>query len=80
MKITFARVIKITPKPFPGDDGEEIYYCWIKAETVDGVTMEFGTKRDDYSLEDKDFEIEIESSTKYDKAGKPNGLKHKEVL
>lgn len=80
MKYNIARILRINPKPFKGDDGEEIYYAWIKAETADGITLEYGTKREDYAMDDADFEVEIETSTKYGKDGKPNGVKHKEVL
>lgn len=31
---------------FKGRDGEEVKYFWTKAETEDGITIEFGGKKE----------------------------------
>jgi len=76
MKYTLSKITKVTPKPFKGDDGEEIYYAWIKAEFDDGTTREYGTKRDDYVVGESDEEIELEKSERAD--GK--GFRFKEII
>lgn len=74
MKYRFARITRVKDGSFTGDDGL-IQYFWIKGETEDGITIEFGTKRDDYTTDDTDVEVELE---KTEKPG--GGFRYKEIL
>lgn len=80
MKYKFSKITKITPKPFKGTEGDEINYFWIKAETTDGEMIEYGTKRDDYAMDDVDFEVELEKMARYDSEGKQKGFRFKEIV
>jgi len=66
---------------FKGDDGQDIAYTWVKAETEDGLTIEFGSKRSvsDFTVGETD-NVEIEKTEKYNSEGKMVGYKYKEVL
>jgi len=84
MKYTINKITRVNPKPFKGDDGSEIYYAWITAETSDGLTLEFGTKRDDYTLEDSGIEVELQKTEKFKKNAEgqqvPDGFRYKEII
>jgi len=56
------KIIEKKEKPFTGDSGEEISYFWYKAvREGDGITIKFGSMRDDHVLGDIE-EVELEKS------------------
>lgn len=65
-----------TLKPFKGDEGEMIPYCWYKAERItDGVTLQFGSKHTAYEIGD---EIETALEKREGKGGKARWIEIQE--
>jgi len=60
------KILKIKDGSFKGDTGEPIEYFWVKSETENGETIEFGTKS-------AEFEIGTTHELDIDKIARQNG-------
>jgi len=59
-------------------NGETVEYYWVKAERIsDGVTLEFGSKKGDFEV-DQEVDLELEKTERVNaKTGKTSiGYKH----
>jgi len=70
--IVKGTVKRIKDGGFSGDDGNRVEYAWVKLETEDGLTVEFGTKDASMFEEGEDVEVEVE---KYERKGGKYGYK-----
>jgi len=68
------KIKKIKDGSFEGTDGEKVKYFWVKGETPEGLTIEFGTKDASHLEEGEVAEVELE------KTEGPRGFRYKEII
>jgi len=71
---TKLKIIRVKDGSFTGDDGAKVEYYWVKGETEDGLTIEFGTK-------DSGHEEGVTKSVELEKTEAKGGkFRYKEIL
>lgn len=69
------KIVRVKDGSFDGDDGR-VNYSWVKAKRIrDGVTVEFGTRKDYSTLINSEVELDLE---KTEKPG--GGFRYKEII
>lgn len=68
------KIQKVRDGSFKGDEGEPVEWYWVKGETEDGVTIEFGTPNTIYEA-GQTVTVDIEKTEK--PGGK--GFKYREA-
>jgi len=73
MTIKKFTITRVKDGSFEGTDGAKVAYFWIKGETEDGLTIEFGTKDGDREVGDTIEDLQLE------KTEGARGFRYKEI-